>query len=150
MSSFKQVQALKPTKGAQAVSEQTLYWKDFEFPTVINEYGGINHISVSSVKPYYVAATHASRVHIYDLATKSSVKSYSFSENVFSASFRSDAKLMCVGFESNHVKVYPLFDEQQKDVDLEMLDETGAGAEGGGATAKPKKRPLRKFDDHLG
>lgn len=84
-------------------------------------------------------------MHIYDLATKSSVKSYSFSENVYCASFRADSKLMCVGFESNHVKVYPLFDEQQKDVDLENLDE-GESNTGG----KPKKRPLRKFDDHLG
>lgn len=85
------------------------------------------------------------KVHIYDLETKSSVKSYSFSENVYSASFRSDGKLMCVGFDSNHVKVYPLFDEQQKDVDLENIDE----AENTSAS-KPKKRPLRKFDDHLG
>lgn len=80
------------------------------------------------------------------MASKSSIKSYSFSENVYSASFRSDAKLMCVGFESNHVKVYPLFDEQQKDVDLDAVDESGES----GVTTKPKKRPLRKFDDHLG
>lgn len=84
-------------------------------------------------------------MHIYDLETKSSIKSYSFSENVYSASFRSDAKLMCVGFESNNAKVYPLFDEQQKDADLENLDEGEATT-----TSKPKKRPLRKFDDHLG
>lgn len=87
-------------------------------------------------------------MHIYDLASKSAVKSFSFSENVFSASFRMDAKLMCVGFESNHVKVYPLFDEQQKDADLDMVE--GEGGENNNTTSKPKKRPLRKFDDHLG
>lgn len=83
-------------------------------------------------------------MHIYDLESKTAIKSYSFSENVYSASFRSDGKLMCIGFESNNVKVYPLLDEQQKDVDLENLDETENLA------SKPKKRPLRKFDDHLG
>lgn len=60
MSSFKQVQVFKQPK--QILSESTLYWKDYEFPTVINEYGGINHLDITSNKPYYVAATHASRV----------------------------------------------------------------------------------------
>lgn len=153
MSSFKQLQVFKPTvkPGGQLVTESNLYWKDFDFPTVINEYGGINHLSVSSSRPHYVAATHASRVHLYDLETKTSVKSFSFSENAYSASFRQDSKLMCVGFESNHVKIYPLFDEQQKDIsaDLDVVgdEEVTAGA---ATTAKPKKRPLRKFDDHLG
>lgn len=86
------------------------------------------------------------QVHIYDLNTKTSIKSYSFSENVYSASFRDDGKLMCLGFENNNVKVYPLFDE--KDADLvdagDEMSEVAAGA------SKPKKRPLRKFDDHLG
>ena len=63
MSSFKQLQVFKAPKAGQVVSENTQYWKEFEFPTVINEYGGINNISVSAVKPFYVAATHASRVN---------------------------------------------------------------------------------------
>jgi hypothetical protein len=63
MSSFKQVQVLKQPKPGQILSDSALYWKNYEFPTVINEYGGINHISVSSAKPNYIAATHASRVY---------------------------------------------------------------------------------------
>jgi len=78
-------------------------------------------------------------VHLYDSLTKTSIKSFSFSENAYSASFRSDGKLMCIGFESNCAKVYPLLEDQQKE-DLEESD----------GTNKPKKRPLRKFEDHLG
>lgn len=62
MSSFKQTQILKQPKPGQILNESAQYWKDFEFPTVINEYGGINQIDVSKVKPNYVVATHASRV----------------------------------------------------------------------------------------
>jgi hypothetical protein len=63
MSTFKQIQVFKqPPKQTQVLSENTLYWKDYDFPTVINEYGGINHLSITLNKPYYVAATHASRV----------------------------------------------------------------------------------------
>jgi hypothetical protein len=88
MSSFKQIQVLKQPKPGQNLSENTLYWKDYEvkhvhlaiflnfpliflfacvclfyqFPTTISEYGGINSIDVSVVKPYYVAASHSSRV----------------------------------------------------------------------------------------
>lgn len=62
MSTFKQLQMFKSSKPGQAVTESSLYWKEFDFPTVINEYGGINNISVSATRPYYVAATHASRV----------------------------------------------------------------------------------------
>lgn len=48
---------------------------------------------------------------------------------------------MCIGFEKNNAKVYPLLDDQQADFDE---NETATQA------TKPKKRPLRKFDDHLG
>ena len=88
---------------------------------------------------------HKKKVHIYDSGTKTSIKSFSFSENAYSANFRDDGKLMCVGFESNCAKVYPLLEDQSKD-QLDM-DETEASS---GANSKPKKRPLRKFEDHLG
>lgn len=63
MSSFKQIQILKQPKPGQVLTDSASYWKDYEFPTVINEYGGINHIDVSPLKPNYVVATHASRVN---------------------------------------------------------------------------------------
>ena len=62
MSQFKQIQVLKTPKPGQVLSDSALYWKNFEFPTMINEYGGINHIDVSNLKPNFIAATHASRV----------------------------------------------------------------------------------------
>ena len=72
-----------------------------------------------------------------------SVKSFSFSENVYSASFRDDGKLMCAGFESNNARVYPLFADE-KDTVQDMNDgDSSAGT-------KIKKTPLRKFEDHLG
>jgi U3 small nucleolar RNA-associated protein 15 len=142
MSSFKQIQIFKQPKPGQILSDSALYWKDYEFPTVINEYGGINHICASQVKPFYVAATHASRVHIYDSSTKTSIKSFSFSENAYSANFRDDGKLMCIGFESNCAKVYPLLEDQK--MDQFDADESVT------TTSKPTKRPLRKFEDHLG
>jgi hypothetical protein len=96
---------------------------------------------VSEIKPNYVAVTDTSRVHIYDSAKHVSIKNFSFSENAYSANFRSDGKLMCVGFENKSVKIFPLFDDNQA---FQDYDEEVTGI------AKPKKRPLRKFDDHSG
>lgn len=137
MSSYKQVQVLKQPKPGQIVTDSSLYWKDYEFPTVINEYGGINHIDVSNRKPFNMIATHASRINIYDTQSNSSIKTFSFTENAYSASFRNDGSLVCIGFEDNNAKVFPLIDASN------MIDE-------GETAAKAKKRPLRKFDDHLG
>jgi hypothetical protein len=100
------------------------------------------------VKPNFVAATHGSRIHIYDSQNKVSIKNFTFSENAYSASFRDDGKLMCVGFESNNAKVYPLLDDQSVENSQFNEGEEGANTESGGS--KPKKRPLRKFEDHLG
>ena len=128
---------------------------------MINEYGGINHIDVSNTKPNSVIASHASRVNIctpksfmfckafnfrfiqiniYDSQTKASIKTFSFTENVYSASFRNDGSLVCIGFEDNNAKIFPLLDA----ANFEKSDENDAPA------SKAKKRPLRKFDDHLG
>ena len=81
------------------------------------------------------------QVHIYDRITKSSIKNFSFNENAYGANFRSDGKLMCIGFANNSVKIFPLIDETAQD----FLDSEDAPS-----VAKPKKRPLRKFDDHSG
>ena len=47
---------------------------------------------------------------------------------------------MCIGFANNAVKVFPLIDDTAQD--FQELEES--------SVAKPKKRPLRKFDDHSG
>jgi U3 small nucleolar RNA-associated protein 15 len=59
---------------------------------------------------------------------------------VYGANFRSDGKLLCIGFEHNSVKVFPLFDDSPN----ELLEDTESRA------SKPKKRPLRKFEEHNG
>lgn len=155
MSSFKQIQILKQPKQSQTLTDAVLYWKDYQFPTVINEYGGINCIKVTSQKPYYIAATHASRVHIYENESKRVLKSFNFSENAYSASFRDDGKMMCIGFESNNCKVYPLLNDQKQDQDLiDEMDEANENKMSNGGDGQssnvPKKRALRTFDDHLG
>jgi hypothetical protein len=55
---------------------------------------------------------------------------------------------MCVGFENKNVKIFPLFDDSSKE--LEQIDIVEEEAEAQTNINKPKKRPLRKFDDHLG
>lgn len=72
------------------------------------------------------------------------MKNFSFTENAYSASFRNDGNLICIGFEDNNAKVFPMLDAQNKE--FEDLDENETTK----SQAKPKKRPLRKFDDHLG
>lgn len=130
-------------------------------------------MNVTQQKPYYIAATHASRVfwftffsllfvlilnnlisfkvHIYENETKKVLKSFSFSENAYSASFRDDGKLMCIGFESNNVKVYPLLlsDQKQDQELIEEMDDDESNNTGSAANV-PKKRALRTFSDHLG
>lgn len=47
---------------------------------------------------------------------------------------------MCIGFANNSVKIFPLIDDTVQD----FQEPEGA------SVVKPKKRPLRKFDDHSG
>ncbi len=50
-----------------------------KFPTVINEYGGINHLDVSNSKPHQIIATHASRVSSQNFVTSTiKMKLHSF------------------------------------------------------------------------
>ena len=94
------------------------------------------------------------KVHIYTSETKQVLKSFNFSENVHSANFRDDGKMMCVGFDSNCVKVYPLLSDQkgvqdQFDGTDQAGDDDGDDKTASGANV-PKKRALRTFDGHLG
>jgi hypothetical protein len=79
------------------------------------------------------------------------LKNFSFSENAYCASFRDDGKLMCIGFESNNVKVYPLLlsDQKQDQELIEEMDDDDNNNTGSAANV-PKKRALRTFSDHLG
>jgi hypothetical protein len=84
---------------------------------------------------------------MYDSETKTSFKNFSFTENAYSASFRKDGNLICIGFEDNNAKVFPILDASK---DFDQLDDNESTGNSANSTAKPKKRPLRKFDDHLG
>ena len=50
--------------------------------------------------------------------------------------------MICIGFEENNVKVFPMIETSN----FEQPDDPESST----AAAKAKKRPLRKFDDHLG
>ena len=94
-------------------------------------------------------------MHIYENESKRVLKSFNFSENAYSASFRDDGKMMCIGFESNNCKVYPLLNDQKQDQDLiDEMDEANENKMSNGGDGQssnvPKKRALRTFDDHLG
>ncbi|CAH3163190.1 unnamed protein product [Porites lobata] len=83
------------------------YWKKLSFPTVIKEYGAVNHVDICLTSPHDIVATSSSRVQIYSSSTHQVIKSFSrFKGGVFSGSFRRDGKLIITGEANGHVQLF--------------------------------------------
>ncbi len=75
----------------------------------VKEYGAIDRISISPVEPNYFAITSSSQVLIYDPVIKDVYKTIRrFKDNPYSAKFRRDGKLLCVGTTEGQVQIFDI------------------------------------------
>ncbi|XP_071494279.1 U3 small nucleolar RNA-associated protein 15 homolog [Diadema antillarum] len=109
MSTFKPTvaQRFPFAKGQQ--SKEALYWKNFEFPVVVKEYGAVSDIDFCPVEPFSFAASCSTRVQIYNPVTNQVDKTISrFKGVAYGASYRHDGKLMIAGGEEAYVRLFDI------------------------------------------
>ncbi|KAI0244523.1 U3 small nucleolar RNA-associated protein 15 [Massospora cicadina] len=76
-------------------------------PVLVKEYNSVSSIHFSPAAPYDFAVTASTRVQIYNSRTQSIVKSIArFTDTAYSASFRSDGKLLVAGDNSGTIQIF--------------------------------------------
>lgn len=113
MAAFKRTEIIQhPRFGVQSNKDNS--WGPFGSPFIVQEYGAINHIDVSSQSPHLVAITSYSKVSLYDPVLKTVSKTLTkFNDAAFGAKFRDDGQLICAGTSEGAVKIFDLATKTQ-------------------------------------
>ncbi|KAJ2740396.1 U3 small nucleolar RNA-associated protein [Coemansia sp. BCRC 34301] len=83
------------------------YWKRFQSPVLVKEYGMVTSLEFSPITPHDLVVTASLRLQIYNGRTNQLKKAITrFSGPAHSGSFRSDGKLIVAGDDSNLVQVF--------------------------------------------
>jgi len=107
LSRFKALAPVVTSKDDRQSNPDYQYWRNFQFPVTIKEYGAVTHVSFQPGKPNYFAVSASSRVQLYDPTTDQTVKTFSrFHDTVYSANFRSDGKLLITGNEDAQLRLF--------------------------------------------
>jgi len=107
MTDWKKIEIINYTRRKKTDTADN--WGRWEQPVTIQEYGAIDRISISPVKPNYFAITSSSQVLIYDPVIKDVYKTIRrFKDNPYSAKFRRDGKLLCVGTTEGQVQIFDI------------------------------------------
>ncbi|GAV03211.1 hypothetical protein RvY_13670 [Ramazzottius varieornatus] len=107
MASFKPIQrkTLPRLKGDPTPDDQ--YWRNFDFPVTVKEYGPVQSVCFSRTKPHLFAVTTSAKVQVFNPRLLDTIKTFSrFKEAAYGAEFRSDGKLLAVGGEEGFVRIF--------------------------------------------
>ena len=103
-------QKLVVARGAvlpQHTTPEQRYWRQYTSTQLVKEHNSVTHISFNPTSPYDFAVTASTRAQIFSARTRQVVKTFSrFKDVVYSASFRSDGKLLVAGDATGLVSVY--------------------------------------------
>ncbi|KAF8401574.1 hypothetical protein HHK36_012518 [Tetracentron sinense] len=100
---------LKPTSNKASSSPESKYWRSFKTQEISGLISAITSIDFSPVPPHNFAATFSASVTIYDSQTFEPKSTFSsFTDVAYSATFRSDGKLLAAGGESGLVQVFDI------------------------------------------
>ena len=91
----------------QQTTPEQRYWRQYTSAQLVKEHNSVTHISFNPQHPHDFAVTSSTRVQIFSSRTRQVIKTFSrFKDVVYSASFRSDGKLLCAGDATGLVSVY--------------------------------------------
>ncbi|GMH02655.1 hypothetical protein Nepgr_004494 [Nepenthes gracilis] len=102
---------LKPTSKKRRSSPESKYWKSFKTQQISGLVSSITSIDFSPCPPHLFAVTHSASLSIYNShhpdSPRQPVSTISaFTDVAYSASFRSDGKLIAAGGESGIIQVF--------------------------------------------
>ncbi|KAJ1825108.1 U3 small nucleolar RNA-associated protein [Coemansia sp. RSA 2671] len=104
---FKPLGATKQARSVKRALPEAGYWKRFQSPVLVKEYGMVTSLEFSPIKPHDLVVTASLRLQIYNGRTNQLKKAITrFSSPAHSGSFRSDGKLIVAGDDSNLVQVF--------------------------------------------
>ncbi|CCC67344.1 hypothetical protein NCAS_0A07860 [Naumovozyma castellii] len=91
----------------QQTTPEQRYWRQYSSAQLVKEHNSVTHIAFNPQHPHDFAVTSSTRVQIFSSRTRQVIKTFSrFKDVVYSASFRSDGKLLVAGDATGLVSVY--------------------------------------------
>jgi U3 small nucleolar RNA-associated protein 15 len=106
---YKKVQIIRPPRNPETLTQEQRYWKQFKPVSVTQAYSAVYCVAFCRAAPYDFAASNSTRIQIYNRQGKNVKRTVSrFKDVVYSASFRSDGKLLVASGEETDVKVFDL------------------------------------------
>ncbi|XP_065834126.1 U3 small nucleolar RNA-associated protein 15 homolog [Oscarella lobularis] len=107
MGEFKKLVLKKFPAASRPESSEEHYWKKFQSPITIREYGAVRCIDFSPTKPHDVAVTTGSKIQVFGSSDGQLRKTFSrFKNAAYSGRFRSDGQLLVAGDGDGTVKVF--------------------------------------------
>ncbi|XP_057537809.1 protein SLOW WALKER 1 [Amaranthus tricolor] len=102
---------LKPTSKQPNRSPESKYWKSFKTHQISGLVSSITSINFSPLSPHHFAATYGASLSFFNphhpfTPTEPLSTIHSFKDTSFSASFRSDGKLLAAGCQSGTIHVF--------------------------------------------
>ncbi|XP_037079662.1 LOW QUALITY PROTEIN: U3 small nucleolar RNA-associated protein 15 homolog [Pollicipes pollicipes] len=106
MGDFKKTLVKAYPRQGTGLTPDNIYWKNFQFPVTIQEFGSADFVDFSADGEYF-AVTASAKVKIYSSDSNDVSKGLSkFSKTAFGGKFRKDGRLLCAGSEDTSVRVF--------------------------------------------
>ncbi|KAJ2157663.1 U3 small nucleolar RNA-associated protein [Coemansia sp. RSA 552] len=104
---YKPIGSMKTVRAVRRALPEAAYWKKFQSPVLVKEYGMVTSLEFSPVKPHDLLVAAAMRLQVYNSRTSQLKKSITrFNGVARCGSYRSDGKLIVAGDDSNVVQVF--------------------------------------------
>ncbi|OBA24906.1 WD40 repeat-like protein [Hanseniaspora valbyensis NRRL Y-1626] len=114
----------QPLYQSQQVTSEQRFWKTFTNLQIVKEYQSIQDIQFNPVSPNDFIVLSSSKVQCFSSKTRQVIKQFTrFKEQVLSADFRYDGKLMSVSDKSGMISIYDSY--QPKNLILQIRPKQG-------------------------
>ncbi|KAL6928993.1 hypothetical protein ACO0SA_002327 [Hanseniaspora valbyensis] len=114
----------QPLYQSQQVTSEQRFWKTFTNLQIVKEYQSIQDIQFNPVSPNDFIVLSSSKVQCFSNKTRQVIKQFTrFKEQVLSADFRYDGKLMSVSDKSGMISIYDSY--QPKNLILQIRPKQG-------------------------
>lgn len=97
----------EPLYQSQQITAEQRFWKTFKNLQIVKEYQSIQDIQFNPISPHDFVVLSSSKVQCFSTKTRKVIKQFSrFKEQVLSADFRYDGKLMAVSDKAGMISIY--------------------------------------------
>ncbi|KAF0274517.1 hypothetical protein FOG51_00535 [Hanseniaspora uvarum] len=114
----------EPLYQSQQITSEQRFWKTFKNLQIVKEYQSIQDIQFNPISPNDFVVLSSSKVQCFSTKTRKVIKQFTrFKEQVLSADFRYDGKLMAVSDKAGMISIYDSY--QPKNLILQIRPKNG-------------------------